>query len=61
MYVGEFRANLVVYRFCEVISYKKWTLVNFSTKGHRHRQRSLLMPQKWGIIDLRVLDLDQKE
>ena len=25
-YVGEFRANIVVYRFCEVLSYKKWTL-----------------------------------
>ena len=26
VYVGEFHANLVVYRFCEVLSYKKWTL-----------------------------------
>ena len=27
-YIGEFRANLVlVYRFCEVLSYKKWTLI----------------------------------
>ena len=26
VYVGEFRANLVVYHFCKVISYKKWTL-----------------------------------
>ena len=25
-YVGEFRANLVVYHFCLVLSYKKWTL-----------------------------------
>ena len=29
-YVGEFRANLVVYRFCEVLSYKKWTLAIFN-------------------------------
>ena len=28
IYVGEFRANLVVYRFCEVLSYKKWTLIS---------------------------------
>ena len=26
VYVGEFCANLVVYRFYEVLSYKKWTL-----------------------------------
>ena len=26
VYAGKFRANLVVYRFCEVLSYKKWTL-----------------------------------
>ena len=25
-YAGKFRANLVVYRFCEVLSYEKWTL-----------------------------------
>ena len=25
-YVGEFSGNLVVYHFCEVLSYKKWTL-----------------------------------
>ena len=25
---GEFRANLVVYRFCKVLSYKKWTLAD---------------------------------
>jgi len=28
VYVGEFCANLVVYRFCEVLSYKKWTLIS---------------------------------
>ena len=28
-YVGEFRANLVVYRFYEILSYKKWTLDDF--------------------------------
>ena len=26
VYAGEFRANLVVYRICEVLSYKKLTL-----------------------------------
>ena len=31
-YVGEFRANLVVYRFCEVLSYKKWTLGWFTIR-----------------------------
>ena len=32
VYVGEFCANFVVYRFCEVLSYKKWTLTIFSNK-----------------------------
>ena len=42
VYGGEFCANLVAYRFCGVLSHKKWTLVmndrnGISPKPNRNR------------------------